>query len=668
MKFLKLTFPFNVTIDSNGNISASTTYFDGTNFLWPSKSSYIYYMEYYPIVLSRVKLWGCRIEIKNAPSWFSAIDEQWTYYSYSGSPPLNMYTYPYPFSKISCNMKYGWPSPEVYYTRSWRDVYLTDHEMNLFNISGSGEGTVEFEQTDIYMFEDDDTNYDVWLADSRMEGFISTLDDDWLIETSGSLPTRKAYPKMIECFDPEGKWLIDDDIPFRSEFPELIESIDIGDIWLIDDDLPFRYDFPELIESIDNGPTTSWLQYAGYIPYRPWPGKVSIPNIIEAVELPDIDWTRSMQQTFEYYTVDPRTWYDQRRLDQVMSSNHSIDLTSEMRGSATLNTTEQLPESYIRTYMRCKQDGVEQRVCLGTYLYMTSQCQFDGIKHNYTMTGYTPLVELQESLPPLGYFIYGKVKKGSEAPLITEEIRKAIVNNTRCELEMNVQIAKPLLNNFVAGTSDNWLTVVNNLLSASNEAKYMLTVDEWGSLQLKNSPSVASMQPKFVYDDGNASILLPSVDTSDDLFSIPNAVELIFVGNTRYRPCRVVVKNEDESSPVSVQNRGREITKRYTINNIAIPTTSNPTEEVIRELVTSQAYTLLETLSTVQKTISYSHGYCGTKVGDCVMINYVRAGLENIKAVITSQKINCTPGCQVDETAVYTKKYWRRSDGNAAND
>lgn len=483
----------------------------------------------------------------------------------------------------------------------------------------------------------------------------------WRIDDD--LPYKTMFPEMYAIDDaPESLWKINANLPFKSSFAPMYEIDDApNSLWRIAWDMPFKVTFPPMYEIDWYPPTTSWLQYAGYIPYRPWPGKVTIPNIIESTELPEIDWTRSMQQTFEYYTVDPRTWYDEERLYQVTSSNHVMDLTSDMRGNATLNTTELIPESYIRTYMKCKQDGIEQRICLGTYLYMTSTDKFDGVKHEYTMTGYTPLVELQESLPPIGYFIYGRVKKGDTAPYITDEIKQIILNNTRCELEMNVTIPKPLLNNYVANTDSNWLTVVNELLSAANDAKYMLTVDEWGTLQLKNSPSVNSMQPKYVYDDSNSSILLPEIDTSDDLFSIPNQVELIFTGSKDYAAYRTVVTNDDESSPTSTVNRGRIISKRYTISNVSIPTGLSPTDESIRQLVDSQAAILLESLSTVQKTISYSHGYCGTKVGDCVLINYERAGLINVKAVITSQKIDCKPGCQVDETATYTKSYYKRN-------
>ena len=30
------------------------------------------------------------------------------------------------------------------------------------------------------------------------------------------------------------------------------------------------------------------------------------------------DWTKSMEQSFEYYIVDPGTWRDQKKLDNIL--------------------------------------------------------------------------------------------------------------------------------------------------------------------------------------------------------------------------------------------------------------------------------------------------------------------------------------------------------------
>ena len=39
------------------------------------------------------------------------------------------------------------------------------------------------------------------------------------------------------------------------------------------------------------------------------------------------DWLSSMQQTFEYYTVDPGTWKDDKKLDNKVAKAVSETLT-----------------------------------------------------------------------------------------------------------------------------------------------------------------------------------------------------------------------------------------------------------------------------------------------------------------------------------------------------
>ena len=64
-----------------------------------------------------------------------------------------------------------------------------------------------------------------------------------------------------------------------------------------------------------------------------------------------VDWSSSMQQTFEYYVVDPGTWKDVRLLDNVKSCTINRDATAETLGSATIDVTESVGECYIRVYL-----------------------------------------------------------------------------------------------------------------------------------------------------------------------------------------------------------------------------------------------------------------------------------------------------------------------------
>ena len=60
------------------------------------------------------------------------------------------------------------------------------------------------------------------------------------------------------------------------------------------------------------------------------------------------NWSDSMQQTFEFYTVDPGTWKDMKRLDIVKACSIKRDLESETLGSASMDVTESLGECYVR--------------------------------------------------------------------------------------------------------------------------------------------------------------------------------------------------------------------------------------------------------------------------------------------------------------------------------
>ena len=517
--------------------------------------------------------------------------------------------------------------------------------------TGSSSSTVTVKL--YYCFDQDESGYDALLAEYPNHA------SPYNPEPPTKVPYRLDFPEMVESID-INSWVIDDDIPFRPNFPELIESVDIYNSWLISDDIPFRWNFPPLIPT--NMPSDSWLQDKGWDPRRPWPDHRSIIQKVQTIpNIPDVDWTKSMQQTFEFYTVDPNNWYDDQKLENIISCDLTHDLTSDKRGNASITVSEPLPECYIRTYLVVTQAGYMHKICLGTYLYMTSSDSFDGMKHNITMTGYTPMVELEEKLPPLGFHIVGITnrKHSSDAPMVTDAIKDIVTTYTRCEIENKTVIQKPLLNDFVAGSNDNFLTVINNILNASSLQQYILTVDEWGTIIVKDKPVLEDAIPTYIYTDDNSSILLPSLDTNDDIYGIPNVVEVLYTGDKRLPAIRVIVKNEDPTSIVSIQSRGREIAKRFTITNIAAPV-NDYSEAAVRAQVTAQAERLLEAASTINKTISYSHGYCDVKVGDTVLINYERAGVTGIRAKVVSQRISCKPGCQVDEQAVYTKKLWNR--------
>lgn len=199
---------------------------------------------------------------------------------------------------------------------------------------------------------------------------------------------------------------------------------------------------------------------------------------------------------------------------------------------------------------------------------------------------------------------------------------------------------------FVANTDDTWLSFLTDLIDNS---KYVFDLDELGRILFQPKQDTASLQPVWTYTDDNSSILYPDITMDQDLYGIPNVVEVVYSnGNSCYYAKAV---NDDSNSPISTVNRGREIVYRETNPNLS----GNPTENQIQEY----ADRLLRELSTLECTVTYSHGYCPARLGDCVRLNYSRSGINGVKAKVISQTIDCKTSCKVTEKAVYTTNLWR---------
>ena len=350
------------------------------------------------------------------------------------------------------------------------------------------------------------------------------------------------------------------------------------------------------------------------------------------------DWTKMMQQTFEYYVVDPGSWRDIRKINTVISSSITRDSSLETLGSANITISESIGECYIRIYLITIQNGIREKHSLGTFLVQSPSFSFDGKIKNVTLDAYTPLLELKENPTPLGYSVLKDENILETAYRITrEQVRAPVVKPQKDET---------LNTNFVANINDTWITFIRDLIA---NADYSLDLDEMGRIFFTPKQDTMSLQPIWTYDDSNSSILYPELSVDRDLYGIPNVVEVIYSNGNEYYYGKAV--NDDVSSPISTINRGRQITHRESNPSLL----GSPNQARIQEY----AENLLKELSSLEYTVTYTHGYCPVRVGDCVRLNYSRAGINGIKAKVISQNINCESGCPVTEKAVFTTELWR---------
>lgn len=352
----------------------------------------------------------------------------------------------------------------------------------------------------------------------------------------------------------------------------------------------------------------------------------------------NIDWTQSMEQSFEYYELDPNTWKDKKLLLDIKSCNITRDLECITLGSATIDCINMLGESYIKVYLVVIQNGIKNKVPLGVFLVQTPSSSFDGKVKTVSMDCYTPLLELKEKKPPLGYALL-------KTENIMDRAYSIIKNNSRGPV-VKTSSDKTLESDFVSDPKDTWLSFVIDLIK---QAKFALYLTENGETLFNPVQKIDELQPVWTYTDDNSSILYPEVSLKHDIYGIPNVVEVIYNKGDTVLYSRVV--NDDPSSPLSIQSRGREIIHRDTDPDLP----GYPTQEMIDEY----AELLLKNLNDVEYEITYTHGYCPVRLGDCVRLNYTRAELNNIKAKVIRQTIKCDIGCEVSETAVFTKNLWK---------
>lgn len=353
------------------------------------------------------------------------------------------------------------------------------------------------------------------------------------------------------------------------------------------------------------------------------------------------NWTASMTRTYEFYTVDPDTWGNKSLLTTVKTSSINRDVNVETLGSASFDVTDSIGEGYVRTYLKTVQNGVTETHPLGTHLVQTPSSSFDGRSQSMTMDGYTPLLELKEKRPPIGYCI----PKGSNALEIAYTETR---NNTRAPVIKPAGIADStyeLAYDFVADIDDTWLSFLKDLLY---DIKYEFAIDEMGRIGFAPKQTLTALQPIWTYNDDNSSILYPEMTMNRDLYGIPNVVEVIYSKDNITLYSRRT--NTDKGSPVSIPNRGREIVHRVTNPELF----GTPDQDML-DKHTEQ---LLAELSSIEYTVTYTHGYCPVRLGDCVRLNYTRAGIKDVKAKVISQNIGCTAECPVSETAVFTQKLW----------
>lgn len=345
------------------------------------------------------------------------------------------------------------------------------------------------------------------------------------------------------------------------------------------------------------------------------------------------DWARPMRQEVSFFEVDPRTFRDVRRMDEVLSCTVTRDSGSDTLESAVLSFDRLfLGEMWVRCYLTATQDGASERHPMGTWLVQTPSRTLDGRASEVSAAAYSVLHPLREAMPPVGWSLPVGANCAEHAAACCSNGPAPVVGSPAAVL-----LSEP----YVAPLDASWLSTASALAAP---AGMQVAFDRMGTVHVVPKSPARSLAHVWEFADDGSSVLLPDATESDDWYGTYNVVTVVCGGVVG----RAV--NDDPASPASTVSRGREVELRV----------EDPDElkaGCTQEEADMAARLRLQEESAKERTITISHGYCPVSLGDCVRVSYRSLGLEG-DAVVTRQVIELAVGVTVETTAVAVRRLW----------
>ena len=346
-----------------------------------------------------------------------------------------------------------------------------------------------------------------------------------------------------------------------------------------------------------------------------------------------IDWTKGMTQTLECFEVDAATWRETKKLSTVKTCTVTRELDAELIESASISLDEDLGEIYIRAYLAVTQGDESKRIPIATFLAQTPSTDFDGMVQKQTVDGYSPLIELRDDMPPIGYTI----PSGSNCVSAVESI---VSKACRAPVSM-LSDSTTLTEDYVAQEDDTWLTLCKDVLSKAN---MRFIVSPLGVIGCEPIRDPASLSASFTFEDDEYSIISEDITSSSDWYGLPNVYEAIYSKDTGCLRAEAV--NDDPNSPLSTVSRGRRVLERDT--NPELP------EEPTQEDINVYAKRKLREISAREHRLVFSHGWTENKIGQGIRFIYSAAGIDQTMQTI-KQTITLETGVTIQEEATWSE-------------
>lgn len=250
-----------------------------------------------------------------------------------------------------------------------------------------------------------------------------------------------------------------------------------------------------------------------------------------------MDWSKGFSGQYYMTLVDANTWRDIKRIEITGGSVKRE--SSGLMESADIDCVdyEQGTEKWIRVYLEARQNGDGARIPIFTGLDCTPDASYNGMLKTVSVQCYSVLKPADDIYLDLGWY----------APIGFNgaEIIKQLLSVTPAPV--NVEGDAPSLKEaIIAEENETHLTMVEKILKAMG---WRLRMGGDGTVTI----CAKAKDPSLIIDPISYDIVEPEISIEHDYFSCPNVFRAI------EDDMMAIAKDEDDDSPLSIQNRGREI-------------------------------------------------------------------------------------------------------------
>lgn len=258
-----------------------------------------------------------------------------------------------------------------------------------------------------------------------------------------------------------------------------------------------------------------------------------------------MDYSQGYTSSFYMTIIDPISWADLGRIEIISGSINRSETDLRQSASLTLKSWDFEGDQWIRVYMVSEYNGNIERVPLFTGIATSPSTSYSNGVSTVTIQAYSVLKPAQDIILQHGWY----ARRGISA----ETIIRDLLSVTHAPIVVNYNGAENrLADDLVAEDNESNASMLEWVLDAMSWVMY---IDGDGTIVFDRNPEYSDepIDPVVTMAPYENDVIETSFTINHDWFECPNALRATVNEMT------AVAKDEDPDSPLSIQNRGREV-------------------------------------------------------------------------------------------------------------